>query len=170
MLGAGLGTPSGGLYIRGLDEALRDGYVLLCYCHELRHVEESPFCRNLEMASHIRLLAIPFAPIIVARAGGTLIAQTYISSHPASALLLVSPPPSNAAASQLLPTPLPEFNFEPRFPCAIMCSESERAALDQESRLWKDEGVDKLMVRDPAAVVEQEGLVKIEQWLDELGF
>ena len=51
-----------------------------------------------------------------------------------------------------------------------MCTDSERAALDQGSRLWKDEGVDKLVVRDPVAVVEQEGLVKIEQWLDELGF
>ena len=48
--------------------------------------------RYTELASHIRLLAIPFAPVIVARAGGTLIAQTYVSSHPASALLLISPP------------------------------------------------------------------------------
>ncbi len=127
-------------------------------------------CVHTELASHIRLLAIPFAPVIVARAGGTLIAQTYISSHPASALLLISPPPSNTAASQLLPTPLPEFNFEPKFPCAIMCTESEHATLEKDNRLWPDPNVDKMVVRDDAAFAEQEGLVKVEQWLDELGF
>ncbi|KAI0754123.1 hypothetical protein C8Q80DRAFT_1216324 [Daedaleopsis nitida] len=145
----------------------------------MRHYES-------ELASHVRLLAIPFAPIIVARAGGTLIAQTYISSHPASALMLISPPPSNAAVTSssslsmpspspshsqsLLPTPLPEFNFEPNFPCAVMCMENERERLEAENRLWKDTNVDRMVVRDEAAVVGQEGLVKIEQWLDELGF
>ncbi|KAI0760694.1 hypothetical protein C8Q74DRAFT_246916 [Fomes fomentarius] len=80
------------------------------------------------------------------------------------------PAPSNTAASQLLPTPLPEFNFEPRFPCAIMCTKSERATLEKENRLWPDPNVDKMVVRDDAAVAGQDGLVKIEQWLDELGF
>ncbi|RDX51672.1 hypothetical protein OH76DRAFT_1435096 [Lentinus brumalis] len=126
-----------------------------------------------ELASHIRLLAIPFAPVIVARAGGTLIAQTYISSYPASALLLISPPPSNAslsaASAPSLPTPLPEFNFEPRFPCAVMCTESEQPTLERENRLWKDPNVDKIVVPDERAVAGQEGLVKIEMWLDELG-
>ena len=133
------------------------------------------------MASHIRLLAIPFAPVIVARAGGTLIAQTYISSHPASALLLVSPPPSNSALftptsaldtppKPLLPTPLPEFNFEPRFPVAVLATAQEQAVLERENRLWKDLDVDRMVVENDSALVGQEGLLKIEQWLDELGF
>ena len=127
-----------------------------------------------ELASHIRLLAIPFAPVIVARAAGTLIAQTYISSFPASALLLISPPPSNSALAasdrSLLPTTLPDFDFEPRFPLAVMATEKERPALEKDSRLWKDPDVDKLVVEDEAALTGQEGLVKVEQWLDELGF
>ncbi|KAI0353889.1 hypothetical protein OH77DRAFT_1426719 [Trametes cingulata] len=124
-----------------------------------------------ELASHTRLLAIPFAPVIVSRAGGTLIAQTYISSHPASGLLLISPPPSNASVPKtLLPTPLPEFDFETKFPCAVMCTEAEKARLSEESRLWQDARVDKIVVKDEKAIVGQEGLVRIEQWLDEMGF
>ncbi|KAM5543558.1 hypothetical protein V8D89_002809 [Ganoderma adspersum] len=127
-----------------------------------------------ELASHIRLLAIPFAPVIVACAAGTLIAQTYISSYPASALLLISPPPSNSALAasdrSLLPTALPEFDFEPRFPVAVMATEQERPVLEKESRLWKDPDVDKLVVRDDTGLTGQEGLARIEEWLDELGF
>ncbi|KAI8972870.1 hypothetical protein BD414DRAFT_517841 [Trametes punicea] len=123
-----------------------------------------------ELAFHIRMLAIPFAPVIVSRAGGTLIAQTYISSHPATGLLLVSPPPSNASVPpSLLPTPLPEFNFEAKFPCAIMCTENEKDRLARENRLWDDPGVDKVVVKDEKAIVGQEGVVRIEQWLDEIG-
>ncbi|KAI0659916.1 hypothetical protein C8Q70DRAFT_982550 [Cubamyces menziesii] len=128
-----------------------------------------PTC-STELASHIRMLAIPFAPVIISRAGATLIAQTYISSHPATGLLLISPPPSNASVPQsLLPTPLEEFIFEARFPCAILCAEAEQSRLAAESRLWKDPGVDKIVVQDEDAVVGQQGVVQIEQWLDELG-
>ncbi|PIL23075.1 hypothetical protein GSI_14383 [Ganoderma sinense ZZ0214-1] len=131
---------------------------------------------EFELASHIRLLAIPFAPVIVARGAGTLIAQTYISSYPASALLLISPPPSNSALAasdtdkSLLPTALPEFDFEPRFPVAVMATKQERPVLEKENRLWKDPDVDKMVVEDEAALTGQEGLARIEEWLDELGF
>ncbi|KAH9836080.1 uncharacterized protein C8Q71DRAFT_760455 [Rhodofomes roseus] len=129
-----------------------------------------------ELSSHIRLTMIPFAPIIVARGSGALIAQTYISSHPASGLLLISPPVSNAALQSsseaedktLLPTVLPEFNFEPRFPCAVLCTQREATAFT-ENRLWADENVSKLVTRDEQALDGQEGFVKIEQWLDEVG-
>ncbi|KAI0667227.1 hypothetical protein C8Q78DRAFT_982672 [Trametes maxima] len=123
-----------------------------------------------ELSSHIRTLAIPFAPVIISRAAGTLIAQTYISSHPAAGLLLISPPASNAAVSRaLLSTPLPEFDFEARFPVAVMCTEREQRGLNSESRLWRDPGVDRIVVKDEEAIVGQEGVVKIEQWLDEIG-
>ncbi|OSX61293.1 hypothetical protein POSPLADRAFT_1182441 [Postia placenta MAD-698-R-SB12] len=134
-----------------------------------------------ELSSHIRLTSIPFAPVIIARGSGALIAQTYISSYPASGLLLISPPASNASLSSppfdpssihnsamLLPTPLSEFDFEPKFPCAILCGEGDAAGLS-ENRLWKDAAVDKLVVPDSRALDSQEGFVKIEQWLDEIG-
>ncbi|KAI0941870.1 hypothetical protein AcW1_009766 [Taiwanofungus camphoratus] len=125
-----------------------------------------------DLVSHIRLTAIPFPPVIIARASGALIAQTYISSHPASGLLLVSPPPSNKAVSDfspsLLPTPLAEFDFEPKFPCAIVCAEREKEWL-KENRLWKDGGVDKLIVKDKSEIGGQEVFVRIGQWLDDIG-
>ena len=119
-----------------------------------------------ELASHIGLLAIPFAPVIITRAAGTLIAQTYISSFPASALLLISPPPSNSALAasdrSLLPTALPELDFEPRFPVAVMATEQERPTLEKDNRLWKDLDVDRLVVEDEAALTGQESLARIE--------
>lgn len=119
---------------------------------------------------------IPFAPVIFARGPGALIAQTYISSHPASGLLLVSPPVSNdklrssfeSQGQTLLPTTLPEFDFEPKFPCAILCTQQEAVDL-AGNRLWKDDNVDKLLTQDEQAMDGQEGFVKIEQWLDEVG-
>ncbi|KAH9917132.1 uncharacterized protein BXZ73DRAFT_53449 [Epithele typhae] len=123
-----------------------------------------------EVASHIRLLSIPFAPVIIARRAGALIAQSYISSYPATALLLISPPPANVVLPRtLLPTTLPEFTFETKFPCAVMCTNHERSALEAANRLWKDPGVDKIVVKDDEAVMGHEGLMEIEQWTDELG-
>jgi len=131
-----------------------------------------------ELSANIRLAAIPFPPVILARGSGALIAQTYISSHPASGLLLISPPVSNAELSSgstgvlsgqpLLPTPLREFDFEPKFPCAILCSQEEEAQM-AKNRLWRDEGVDKFVVRNRDGLAGQDGFVKIEQWLDEIG-
>lgn len=123
-----------------------------------------------ELASHVRLAAIPFAPVVIARSTGSLIAQTYISSHPASGLLLISPPESNAAVSSsgLLPSPIPEFNFETKFPLAILCTEDDKKKL-AENRLWNDDNVDKLVVKDHAAIDGQKGRMKIETWLDEIG-
>ncbi|KAH9914486.1 hypothetical protein B0H21DRAFT_772112 [Amylocystis lapponica] len=123
-----------------------------------------------ELLSHVRLCGIPFPPVIFARAAGSLIAQTYISSHPASGLLLISPATSNKTVpSSLLPTPLREFDFEPQFPCGIMCTQQETGLLAKENRLWQDSNVDKLVVKDERSITRQEGFVKIEQWLDEIG-
>ncbi|KZT66237.1 hypothetical protein DAEQUDRAFT_474470 [Daedalea quercina L-15889] len=129
-----------------------------------------------ELSSHIRLSMIPFAPVVIARGSGALIAQTYISSHPAFGLLLISPPvcntnlnsSSNAQGRALLPTALPEFDFEPKFPCAILCTQQEATVLT-ENRLWKDGNVSKIITRDEHALDGQEGFVKVGQWLDEVG-
>ncbi|OCH84285.1 hypothetical protein OBBRIDRAFT_815523 [Obba rivulosa] len=123
-----------------------------------------------ELSSHIRLAAIPFAPVIIARSGSTLIAQTYISSHPASGLLLISPPASNTdVPDSLLTSPLPEFNFEPKFPCAIMCTEDEAKVLAKSHRLWHKPAVDKFVVRDTKAMDGQDGFNHIQNWLDDIG-
>jgi len=104
--------------------------------------------------------------VIFARSSACLIAQTYISSNPASGLCLISPPPSNFASKAFLPTPLQEFDFEPKFPIAIMASQQEMSLFKKESRLGGDFGVDKIEIENTES---QEAFVAIEQWLDELG-
>ncbi|KAG5654755.1 hypothetical protein H0H81_003763 [Sphagnurus paluster] len=110
---------------------------------------------------------MPFPPVIFARSLGCLIAQTYISSHPASALCLISPPPSNTSLSKSkFPTNLPEFNFEPKFPLSFMAAAKELEVLRAQHRLGDDPGVDMLSVPD---VESPEALAAVEKWLDELG-
>lgn len=120
---------------------------------------------NIELSKDIRLAAIPFPPVLFARASACIIAQTYISSNPATGLFLISPPPTNTAAKGPLPTVLKEFDFEAKFPIAVMASSKDMDIL-KESRLGSDIGVDKIEV---AKVDGQEAFVAIEQWLDELG-
>jgi pimeloyl-ACP methyl ester carboxylesterase len=106
--------------------------------------------------------------VIIARSMGSLIAQTFVSSHPASGLVLISPPSSNSADSvkALLPSPLPEFDFEPRFPISLVSTEEESDMLRKSNRLAQDADVDVLSVQN---VDSQEAFVRIEQWLDEVG-
>lgn len=107
-----------------------------------------------------------FPPVIFARSSACLIAQTYISSNPATALFLISPPPTNDNTKGRLPTRLKEFDFEPKFPIAVMASPTEMNVLTRESRLAKDEGVDKFTVENTEG---QDAFVRAETWLDELG-
>jgi hypothetical protein len=137
----------------------------------------------IELRSHIRLTAIPFAPVLVARTGGTLIAQGYIESNPAAGLIMISPPssntgcPSNSSQPPLLPTPLPEFTYEPKFPLAILGTPSELENLKQTHRLgkeahtggwtrWKRGGVDWLEVDDTSS---HDTRNKMEMWMDDVG-
>ncbi|KDQ12111.1 hypothetical protein BOTBODRAFT_113350 [Botryobasidium botryosum FD-172 SS1] len=121
-----------------------------------------------ELVSHIRLAAIPFAPLLIARsAAGALIAQTYISSHPASGLILLSPPTSNASSStkSLLPAHLKEFDYEPRFPLLIVDTPAAEQAQQADNRLVQ-EGADLKIVGD---LDGQECFTAMEKWMDEIG-
>ncbi|KAF8331462.1 uncharacterized protein EI90DRAFT_2972571 [Cantharellus anzutake] len=122
-----------------------------------------------ELSSQIRLAAIPFRPVIFARSAGALIAQTYISSHPASALVLIAPTPSTscAEAKALLPN-LQEFNYEPRFPILILDSPEREEAQRKENRLLRNEApaVDFVSVN---SVDGQGAFVEIQRWLDSIG-
>ncbi|KAF5374761.1 hypothetical protein D9758_000126 [Tetrapyrgos nigripes] len=115
----------------------------------------------------VRSSFIPFPPVFIARGLACLITQTYISSHPASGLVLLSPPPNNAAVSQkLLPSALQEFNFEPKFPICIVSTPKEMEILRSQNRLAQDSNVDNIIVQN---VEGHESCTKIEQWLDEIG-
>lgn len=155
------------------DNAVTDSAALM---HHFESRSRLSYCCSVvwltlpssELASDIRLAAIPFPPVIFARGSASLVAQTYISSNPASGLFLISPPVSNAEpdVKASLPTPLKEFDFEPKFPIAIMAKPKEMQAIKAKSRLGQDPGVDRIEVDD---VEGQKAFVAIDQWLDELG-
>ena len=119
-----------------------------------------------DLRDEIRLSIMPFPPIIFARSLSCLIAQTYISSHPASGLFLISPPLSNASVSEALPSKLPEFNFESKFPIAIMATEKEMKLIRDHHRFGNDPEVDTISVADLESVY---ALAAIEEWLDLVG-
>lgn len=116
---------------------------------------------------------IPFPPVVFARSAGCLIAQTYISSNPASALVLVSPPVSNAELDGIkaqdglpvLPTKLAEFDFEPHFPIAVMATPERLKAL-KDNHIVREPEVDKLVTDD---LEGQLAFHTIQNWLDKLG-
>ncbi|KAJ6627241.1 hypothetical protein B0H10DRAFT_2161316 [Mycena sp. CBHHK59/15] len=121
------------------------------------------------LKSEIRLSGhISFPPVIFARSFASLIAQTYISSNPATAMMLMGNIPSTnvEVPKQLLPTPLEEFNYEPKFPIAILTTLHEAERLRATNRLTKDPSVDLFVVRD---MESQEAFSQIEGWLDDLG-
>jgi len=121
----------------------------------------------IELDSIVRMSFIPFPPVIIARGVACLITQTYISSHPASGVVLISPPPCNTMVPRnLLPTPLPEFDFEPKFPICVVATGEDMQILQRHNRLVKDQAADVIVVKN---VDGQEAFTKIEQWLDEIG-
>ncbi|KIK71177.1 hypothetical protein GYMLUDRAFT_235538 [Collybiopsis luxurians FD-317 M1] len=120
-----------------------------------------------ELKSVVRASFNPFPPVFFARGAACLITQTYISSNPASGLVLISPPASNnSLPTSVLSHTLPEFNFEPNFPIVVVDTPQGMAKLQTENRLAKDDRVDRIVVND---VEGQEAFIKIEQWMDEIG-
>ncbi|KAF7339917.1 hypothetical protein MVEN_01909200 [Mycena venus] len=118
---------------------------------------------NLRLSSH----AVSFPPVLFARSAASLIAQAYISSNPVTAMMLMGRIPSTNAevVGSLLPTPLAEFNFEPKFPIALLSTPREMERLWKTNRLAQA-GVDLLPTED---LESQDAFEKIEGWLDELG-
>lgn len=115
--------------------------------------------------------------MLVARGGAALIAQTYVSSHPASALVLINPPTSTTAfleslaahKSLLLPTALREFDFEPLFPVIVFSPAGELESQQIANRLIQ-EGADLVGVCEDDDMAQDEDVVtKLEEWLDDIG-
>lgn len=121
----------------------------------------------IDLASHVRLAGIPFPPVIIARAGACVIAQSYVESNPAYALALIEPPISNSSCvPRLLPTPMKEFTFEPRFPIAIISASNEareyRIVREGEKEGWVD-------ILEVKSLKGSGALMDIEKWMDSIG-
>lgn len=91
-----------------------------------------------ELQEQIRSSPSPFPPLLCAYGLNCLVAQTYVSSHPLSGLLLVDPPMTIAQAMEQredlrrrLKDETEEFNYEPYFPVAILTSRRRAEELEQ---------------------------------------
>lgn len=74
------------------------------------------------LASQIRLLAIPFAPIIISEGHSTWLAQAYVEDNPASGLVMIDPAPSAGDATAVKDAAAPRFGYEPHFPVLLVGS------------------------------------------------
>lgn len=117
----------------------------------------------------------PFPPLLFAAESDSLLAETYVSSHPLSALCLVQPLPAPLAHERdpdTYPTPLAaDFDYEPGFPIAVLQQESStpphrllRDFVNSEDPEDQD-GLVRLLVgrRD------QQGWQQVMDWMDDNG-
>lgn len=99
----------------------------------------------------------PFPPLLFAAESDTLVAETYVSSHPLSALCLVAPLPAPIAHKRdpdTYPTPLSsDFDYEPGFPIAVL-QEDATSTTAPPHRLLRD-------FANPEDPEDQDGLVRL---------
>ena len=122
-----------------------------------------------------RSAAAAFPPLLISSSLSTLLAETYVSSHPLSALILYSPPSSPLLATlheqrpDLFRTKLEEFTYEPRFPIAVT---RERGASEkgEASRLEKEFNVeDDSQVTTLLGGLDEKGWREAMDWMDDNG-
>jgi len=86
-------------------------------------------------------------------------------------MVLISPPTSNQEALDdgKLPTPLPEFIYEPQFPIAVIDTPGRMDHLQKHNRLCKDRENSEVDLIFVQSLEQNVPLVEIENWLDHLG-
>ncbi|SOV09748.1 uncharacterized protein UDID_07936 [Ustilago sp. UG-2017a] len=120
----------------------------------------------------------PFPPIMITKGPAALIAQTYVSSRPLTALQLIDPPISNQYLRkdrpELLPNDLAEFDFEATFPLRVLWSQAELQRQQGNSMPWYDvhriehereEEADESLGRY-TYVTEKQGAETTQEWLE----
>jgi hypothetical protein len=141
-----------------------------------------------ELSQQIRLMAIPFPPVIISTGPSTLLSQTFISDFPASALVMINPPSNES--SLLQPTsgvdsesidaaPKAGFTYEPHFPIYILSTgdKADDVAQHRLVRLHADKGVGRAMrgvtyeQAEGGKAERSEGTrMMVERWLDRCGY
>jgi hypothetical protein len=136
----------------------------------------SPFLTFPSLAELVTLLrspahSSPFPPLLFAYSSASLLAETYVSSHPLSGLCLVSPLPAPLAHSTLpnvFKQRLEEFNYEPGFPITVLQEKGDEG----RHRLLEDfveENEEDSVVRRREGRVDERGWEKVQEWMDEHG-
>ncbi|SPO31260.1 uncharacterized protein UTRI_05931_B [Ustilago trichophora] len=120
----------------------------------------------------------PFPPIMISKGPASLVAQTYVSSRPLTALQLIDPPINNQYLRkdhpELLPTELAEFDFEATFPVRVVWSQAELQRQQEKSVPWYDvhriehereEEADESLDRY-TFVTDKDGAKETQEWLE----
>ena len=151
------------------QEAKTSGAVLAAY--------EEDLVQTLRKAPG----GMPFPPSLISRGWlGGLVAQTYASSHPLSALLLVDPAITSSRAQKqhpdVLPTELDEPDFEATFPVRIAWSQAEMQAQKEADVPWfevhrieheLEEDAEEALDRIIWADADEQGPQEMQAWLEE---
>lgn len=113
--------------------------------------------------------------MLFASRASSLLAETYVSSHPLSGLCLVSPlsaPSAHASLPSAFPSPLDDFNYEPGFPIAVVAPQGDAAGahrLVDEFGPQEGEDEDEAIVQRITGGLDDAGWDKVMQWMDQNG-
>ncbi|EJU05277.1 hypothetical protein DACRYDRAFT_103770 [Dacryopinax primogenitus] len=149
----------------------------------------SPFTGLTQaLRASLRLTALAWPPVLLARGMGCLLAQAYVSDFPVKALVLLQPPtsvrsvadrmrdlgvkPGSPEQSREVQEAEWEFTYEPRFPILVVDTPPAAEKQRKENRIVRDWGVE---------LLELEGLdggdgdgvgkvvTEVERWMDGVG-
>ncbi|OCF55056.1 hypothetical protein L486_07166 [Kwoniella mangroviensis CBS 10435] len=149
---------------------------------DTEEISISPLISSL--STEIRLLAIPFPPILVARGVSTLLAQAYIEDHPSSGLVLINPMPDEDPQSrQKSKLKWPIFQYEPHFPILVMSNQASLRELSVSNRMVREHGVvpkdekigwfgrsGKGVEIEVMDQVDESSRIQVERWMDRQGY
>ncbi|WWC69776.1 uncharacterized protein I206_103719 [Kwoniella pini CBS 10737] len=150
------------------------------------------------LSSEIRLLSIPFPPILIAFGKSTILAQSFIEDNPSSGLILINPLSDKDERSIELQNKsnfkFPNFTFEPHFPILILSNQQSLRNLsvsnrlireygqlpnpntDEEKKGWfknrRNKGIE-IGVLDEEGFesgLNENGRIQVERWMDRQGF
>lgn len=101
-----------------------------------------------------------FPPLLIASASDTLIAETYVSSHPLSGLILCGEPSSDVK-------PTTTFDYEPFFPIALVSMTGK----EPSGRLVQDypDDVDVLTFDSQEELLSSNGAQRALDWMASAG-
>ena len=132
--------------------------------------------RRADLHQLIKGTGYAFPPVLISRSSACLITQSYISSYPASGLVLISPVIAPDYVSSLLPGHLKEFDYEPHFPILVMSTATESRQASQHRLLATN--VDKCVLQsedcgpaDGKNLTQHAEIIRnLEGWMDDIGF
>ncbi|ORX39597.1 hypothetical protein BD324DRAFT_648238 [Kockovaella imperatae] len=129
------------------------------------------------LSGQIRLMAVPFPPIVIASGPSCLLAQTFVGDYPVSGLVMLDPPSDEAPKTLKDKSSWPMFNYEPKFPILVMADKDQVDTLGQRNRVAKaaEDGVSRggkgVSIETMVDGIRGEKTrTEVERWMDRCGY